>query len=110
VSMKKEIEIIEHNPAQKKADPNSADLVLDGEVEAAQDCRSQDREEFSWLHDEDCIVVKHQPTIAVYWNRNDGIIVRQEDFFGYGDQIVVIHSEFAQKVAKAILTLAKRAK
>jgi hypothetical protein len=105
--MKKADEVIGYTREKKKADPNS--LVLDSEVEAAQDCRSQDREEFSWLHDEDCIVVKHQPTIAVYWNRND-ITVRQEDFFGYGDQIIVIRSEFAEKVAKAILTLAERAK
>jgi len=108
--MKKEIEIIEYDPVKKKPDPNSADLVLDNEIESPDEPSPQERAEFNWVDDADCIVVEHQPTIAVYWNGSDGITVRQEDFFGYGDQLVVIRPEFAEKVAKAILALAKRAK
>jgi hypothetical protein len=56
------------------------------------------------------MVVDHQPTIAIYWNKNDGITLRQEDFYGYGDSVVHFRPEFAEKVVQAILAITKRAR
>src|SRR6185312_15244547 len=113
---KNEIEVVEYTRDKKIADPNS--LVLDGdrEIETPLPTKQEsppqepiETEKFCWHRDRGCIVVDHQPTIAIYWNQNDGITSRQEDFYGYGDSVVHFRPEFAEKIAKAILALARGA-
>jgi len=54
-----------------------------------------DKEGFSWREDKDCIVVQHQPAIAVH--------VNPEDIWGDGrDQIVYFAPEHAEKIIEAI--------
>jgi hypothetical protein len=73
----KEIEVVEYTPNKKIADPNS--LVLDGDSEGEtppptkQESPPQgpiETEKFCWNRDRSCIVVDHQPTIALYWSGN----------------------------------------
>jgi hypothetical protein len=89
MNSKNETEVVEYSRDKKIADPNS--LVLDGDSEietplpTEQESLPQEpieTEKFCWNRDRDCIVVDHQPTIAIYWNKNDGITLRQEDFYG----------------------------
>jgi hypothetical protein len=110
---KNETEVVEYSRDKKIADPNS--LVLDGdsEMDDARPSIQEEtaREEFCWHKDQDRIVVHHQPAIVIHTDPKDGnIVIRQEDFFGSGDQIVYFQAGFADKVAQVILTLAKRAK
>jgi hypothetical protein len=106
---KNETEVVEYTRDKKIADPNS--LVLDGESEL-DDARPSikeeaTREEFSWREDQDQIDVHHQPA-AVHTDPKDGsVVIRQEDFFGSGDQVVYFQPEFAEKVVQAILVFAK---
>jgi hypothetical protein len=106
---KNEVEVVEYTRDKKIADPNS--LVLDGEGAVETPIAEITRKSFSWNRDRDCIVIEHQPAIAIYWNQDDGIALRQEDFFGDGSDIVIyFRPEHAERIANAILALAKRAR
>jgi hypothetical protein len=90
-------------------------LVLDGdsEMDDARPSIKEEaaREDFSWHKDQDRIIVHHQPAIAIHTDAKDGsVVIRQEDFFGSGDQIVYFQPEFAEKVVQAILAFAKEAR
>src|SRR5262249_11106518 len=104
--MKKEIEIIEYDPTKKKADPNSADLVLG--AEAPVPSKLKKREEFSWHPAGDCVVVQHQPAIAVHLGADGSVCIYQDGFLADRDDVVYFHARYAEAISEAILTLAKR--
>src|SRR5262249_54252624 len=106
--MKNEIEIIEFDPVKKKADPNSADLVLDVDVPIPP--KQANGAEFSWRDDGKCIVVKHQPAIAVHLGFDGSVCIRQDGFFADRDDVVYFHPQYAEAISEVILTLAKRAR
>ena len=117
MNSKNETEVVEYSRDKKIVDPNS--LVLDGDSEIETPLPTEqgslprepiETKKFCWNRDRDCMVVDHQPTIAIYWNKNDGITLRQEDFYGYGDSVVHFRPEFAEKVVQAILAITKRAR
>jgi len=66
-----------------------------------------DRERWSW-HDNDSVILDTQPATAVYRNRNNGVVVRQEDTAPHSgtddDQFVFFSTDAA--VLKLIEALA----
>lgn len=112
--MTKPDEIIEYT--RDKKSPHADLLILDGDdVKLTPSPSIKDaakpQAEFTWAANEDCIVVKHQPAIAIYVSTNDGVCIRQEDFWGDGsDQVVYFTPNHAEKIAKAILAIAKEIK
>jgi len=106
---KKQEEIVEYAPQNNKktADPNT--LVLDSETPIKQEPLSHHA--FRWRDHKDLIVVQHQPAIAAYNEADGSICIRQEDIWGDGSDVTVYFSpEHAEKVANAILVLAKGTK
>ena len=50
--------------------------------------------DFDWSKDEDSIVLRHQPAVAVYWNGAGGLTIRQErDWNQEEDAIIAIAAE-----------------
>jgi hypothetical protein len=115
MKLKNETEVVEYTRDKEVADPNSLVLDGDGDVGMSLPCTQESPRQvgkrFSWHEEPDPrIIVHHQPAIAIHTDAKDGsVVIRQEDFFGSGDQIVYFQREFAEKVVQAILTLAKRA-
>lgn len=62
-----------------------------------------------WLNGDACIVVPTVSGIAVYRNKDDNIVIRQQSYLGDEDDIVVIPRKFAAAVAKAIKDELKKA-
>jgi hypothetical protein len=111
MSKPKDVEVIEYTRDKKIAAKD--ELILDGEAIETPPLTNPTPEkqpEFSWADDSDCVVVAHQPAIAVHFNSVDGIVIRQEDFWGERDQVVYFQPQHAERIAMAILALAKGAK
>ena len=109
----KEIGVIEYTRDKKIADPNS--LVLDGdsEIETPRPTKQEAQEpieKFDWCKNQDRVVVHHQPAIAIHWHTDGSICIRQEDFWREEDQVVYFCPEHVEKIANAILALAKEAR
>jgi len=109
----KEIEVVEYTRGKKIADPNS--LVLDGDSEIETPSPSKQEmqepiEKFDWCKNQDRVVVHHQPAIAMHCHADGSICIRQEDFWRDEDQVVYFFPEHAEKIANAILALAKEAR
>ena len=111
---KNETEVVEYSRDKKIADPDS--LVLDGgsATETVPSIKAetppQSIDEFVWRDNEDCVVVQHQPAIAIHLHSDGSVCIRQEDFWGDRDQVVYFFPEHAETIAEAILALAKRAR
>jgi len=63
--------------------------------------------EFSWIDDEESIIVPHVDAVAVYENTKGDIVIRQEAADPrLDDQVVVLRPEHARSVAAALVQLA----
>jgi hypothetical protein len=96
------------------------ELILDGEaIETPASTKPESVEQgmveegivlrLDWK-DDPCVVVKHQPAIAIYISEADGIVIAQEDGYGDSDQTVSFRPEHAETIAAAILARAKALK
>jgi hypothetical protein len=103
MTRKKEIEVVEYTREKKKADPNSSELVLNGETPVPPKL-----DKSIWSDRKDCVVVQNQPAIAMFRDSRGDIYVVQEDDYDDHDQVVLFSTEHAEKVANAILALAKK--
>ena len=65
--------------------------------------------DFDWRSDEDkaCVVVHHQPAIAVYVNSRDAVVMRQEGHYGPDeDQCIYVIKDNVPRVVRALLEAA----
>lgn len=105
--MKKVEEIIEYVPPSERKKPNPDSLILDGD---SVQIDAPSVEEFNWREamEDGTVVVPDQGMIAVYQNPNAEIVVRQDGHsFQDNDRIIYVRPEYAERLCKAILALAK---
>jgi hypothetical protein len=66
-------------------------------------------DEFNWreVDDNECIIVRHQPAIAVYLNPHGGVVIRQEGHYGPDeDQCIFITRDNVPTLTHALLEAA----
>jgi hypothetical protein len=67
------------------------------DAEAKPDAKPRKSDDFDW-HDDDSIILRHQPAVAIYFNDTGGLVIRQErDWCEERDTCVIIAESNTQK-------------
>jgi len=80
--------------ADSQKSKTAVDPDLDGRLE--QIVARQKANQFDWA-EEDCVVLQEQLSVAVYRNKRDGIVIRQEGAYGDDDHFVVLRDDAAAR-------------
>ena len=77
------------------------------DLDSKPESEAQDPDDFDWA-DDPAIVLKRQPAVAVYVNRRDEVVIRQEADIGYDeDEFIFVGPDNAETLARAIVSAAK---
>jgi hypothetical protein len=107
MTTKKEEPIIQYT--RDKKIPDQDELVLERDstdpvpsIPTEPKARDESESHFRW--DDELVVVRGQPAIAVYTNPYGGVVIRQGETYPYDDQWVHFAPEHADAIIQAILT------
>jgi hypothetical protein len=68
---------------------------------------ASDDGEFDWFDANDCIVLREQPATAIYVNKSEALVIRQEKSWDRDeDSFIYIRPEYAIGFAKRLLKVA----
>src|SRR5271165_1450991 len=82
-----ETQLLPLDPQSPPASNGHAPTEPEQERQAEEEC------DFSWSAIEDSVVIQAQPAIAIYFNRRDEVVIRQESQFGDEDHFVYVRHE-----------------
>jgi hypothetical protein len=91
------------------AGAQEVELLLDNPLAEAEPpaLEAQEDFEFDWFSADDCIVLREQPATAIYVNKANALVIRQEKTWDRDeDTFVYIRPEYAINFAKYLLKVA----